>query len=321
MINKKDVLKTSLDIFIVAVGTLVMAFGNMAFLNPYNIVPGGFTGFAIILNKTIIPFLTPGVMSIILNVPLFLVAIKIKGKNFGGLGLAGMLFYSVFIDLIPLMGLNMESITGNNELLATVYGGIFMGVGYGLIVRRGGSTGGSDMVANLLNTVKPGMSFGTTLLFIDGFVVLLSGIAFSIQGGGIQYGVPAALYAFLVIFLSSRIADYIIEGKHSSRSYFIICSDPDAMTKEIFTQLKRGVTSLKAKGMYTNSEKEVLLCVVLRAQSAALKRIVFQTDPHAFVFSENITEVFGEGFMAPEIDKKKKLPHVKKDEGDINADK
>ncbi len=299
-ISKAEAAKTALDLSVIFLGTLLMAFGNMAFLNPYNIVPGGFTGFAIILNKTVITMIPPGVISIILNIPLFAFALKVRGRSFGFISFYGMLCYSVLIDLTPLLEINMHSITNNEPLLATLYGGVFMGVGYGLIVRRGGSTGGSDTLTMIISKYRPGISFGSILLLIDGFVVVMSGVAFSIAGGGIEHGIPPALYAFLVIFLSSRIADYVIEGKRSARTYFIICSEPAAMSAAIFTKLQRGVTALKAKGMYTNSDKEVLMCVVLRTQSAALKKIVLETDPKAFVVAENVTEVFGEGFMALE---------------------
>ena len=284
-----------LKILVIFTGTFVMAIGNMVFLNPYDIVPGGFTGFAILLNKVFIPFITPGVISIILNIPLFIIAFKVKGYKFSLMSLVGMLGYSVFIDIIPLFNIDTSLIT-DSALLATIYGGILLGIGYGIIIRQGGSTGGSDTLASIILHKKPSITFGTILLSIDAFVVLFSGIAFSIKGGGIQYGIPPALYAFLAIFLSSMIADYVIEGKKNSRAYFIFCVDPEKMAETIMVNLGRGVTSLKAKGMYTKNQKDILFCVVLRMESSALKRLVFETDPSAFVTSANTSEVFGEGF-------------------------
>lgn len=298
--------RNTLKVLIILAGALIMAAGNMVFLNPYDIVPGGFTGFAIILNKVFIPFITPGIISIILNIPLFIAAFKIKGFKFSLLSLTGMLGYSIFIDIIPLFNLDPKTIT-DNALLATIYGGILLGVGYGIIIRQGGSTGGSDTLASILRVKKPSLTFGTILLFIDAFVVLFSGTAFSIKYGGIQYGIPPALYAFLAIFLSSIIADYVVEGAKSSRAYFIFCADPESVSEAILSKLKRGVTSLHAKGMYTKREKDVLFCVVLRTESAALKQIIFEKDPSAFITSANTSEVFGEGFEKHIIAAKKNL--------------
>ncbi|MDR2201784.1 MAG: YitT family protein [Clostridiales bacterium] len=288
---------------VIVAGTFIMAVGNMAFLNPYDIVPGGFTGFSIVLNKVFVPFVTPGVISLILNVPLFIAAFKIKGRSFSLMSLVGTVAYSVFIDLIPMLRLDLAALT-DNALLAAIYGGILLGFGYGIVIRTGGSTGGSDALAGIVTAKKPSASFGTVLLFIDAFVVLFSGAAFSIKYGGIRYGIPPALYAFLVIYLSARIADYVIEGKTSSRAYFIFCSDPDLMAAEILSRVRRGVTALSAKGMYTGREKLVLYCVVLRTESALLKRVVFESDPSAFVTSANTNEVFGEGFARHTVYKK-----------------
>jgi len=294
--------KTILSSLVITAATFMMAVGNIAFLNPYDIVPGGFTGFAIILNKTLLQFISPGFLALIFNVPLFAFALKLKGKNFGSLSLLGTVAYSGFIDLIPLLNIDSAKIT-DSALLATIYGGVLMGIGYGTIIRAGGSTGGSDMLANLLKMKKPGLSFGTVLLIIDGFVVALACVAFSIKYGGLEYGVPPALYAFLVIFLSTQVADFVIEGKHSSRTYYIICSEPAAMTLKIFETLKRGVTSLNAKGMFTNEDKQMLVCVVHKSQSAALKQLVLSTDKKAFLFSSKTAEVYGEGFKQEAGDK------------------
>lgn len=308
--GKKKFLRLATKVLVIIAGTFIMAIGNMAFLNPYNIVPGGFTGFAILLNKTFVP-IPPGVLALILNVPLFLVALKIKGHKFVLNSLLGTVVYSVFIDLIPLLGINLDSIT-DNALLATIYGGMLMGVGYGIIIRQGGSTGGSDMLASILTYKKPTLTFGTVLLLVDAVVVTFSGIAFSIKGGGIEHGLPPALYALLVIILSSLLSDFVIEGKRRSKAYFIFCNDPKTMSDVIFKKLDRGVTALSAKGMYTNTDKQILFCVVLRNESVALRRIVFDTDPAAFITATNTSEVFGEGFEKHDLPAEPKKKTAKK---------
>jgi len=302
--TKKEALEFSLRVLFMLLGAFIMALGNMAFLNPFNIVPGGFTGFAIILNKTLIPFITPGVMALIMNVPLFIAMWKIRGRYFTLYSLIGTVSYAAFIDLIPLFKINMTQFT-DNPLLAVIYGGVLMGIGYGLIIRQGGSTGGSDSLAMLFKTKKPNKSFGTILLAIDGLVVVTSAVAFSIKFGSLSYGIPKALYAFLVIFLSAKVADYMIEGKNSSRMYYIVCHDREAMARAIMTGLDRGCTALDATGMFTHTEKHMLMCVVLKSESQVLKRIIFETDPQAFVFASAASEVYGEGFIAPPSSKGK----------------
>jgi uncharacterized membrane-anchored protein YitT (DUF2179 family) len=286
-ITKKQFVNTAFAFLIICAGAFGMAFGNMAFVNPYDIVPGGFTGIAIILDKALLHWGFPGMIALALNAPLFIAAWRIKGVSFGFLSLIGTVVYAVFIDLIPRFGIDMSNVTEGNELLATIYGGVCMGIGYGVIIRAGGSTGGTDTLSNVLNALKPNLSFGTILLSVDGAVVAASAVAF---------GVTPALYAFLVIVISAFVADFVIEGKKSCRAYTIICADPDAMAREIFAKIRRGVTAYRARGMYTKKDREVLVCVVLRNQGHALKHVVYAFDPKAFVYSERVTEVYGEGF-------------------------
>lgn len=284
------------------IGSLIMAFANRAFLNIYDIVPGGFTGLALIINGTVLPAVPAGLMSIVFNIPLFIIGWRILGNKFGFLTLCGTLFYSVFIDvlplLLPLLNIDLNALTENaatgapDYLLATIYGGVLFGVGYGLIIRNGSSTGGTDLLANIIQGKKPSFSFGTLLLMIDGIVVLLSGIAF---------GFNKALYAFITIFLSSRIADYIIDGKRGTRAYYIITDKAKELNAAISEKLQRGATALRGRGMYSGADKDVLLCIVFRTQAQELKKIVSQTDPHAFLFSSNVNETYGEGFKPLKI--------------------
>jgi len=300
-LTKQQVAKTIPSMLIILVGALVMAFGNMGFLNNPEvtkttpIVPGGFTGIAIILDRAwlakALGVSIPGMIALVFNIPLFVFAIRIKGASFSFLSIWGTVAYSVFIDVIPRLGIDMSGImrgVTDPTLLATIYGGVCMGIGYGIIIRAGGSTGGTDTLANVLQALKPNWSYGNFLFMADGFVVVLSAVAF--------LAIAPALYALIVIFISSRIADFVVEGQRNSRAYTIVCADPGKMAQEIFLRVGRGVTAYRAKGMYTNKEKEVLVCVVLRNQSALLKRAVFSVDPKAFLYAANAYEVIGEGF-------------------------
>jgi|GEM_PF-61217 len=307
--TKKQKVSFTIDIFVIIAGSALMAFGMIAFFMPHYIVPGGFSGFAMILFRlyehTAMRWLGPGIVVILMNIPLIIVSIKIRGRAFGVLSLIGTVAFSLFLELFILLNLDyhLSAITGN-PILAVFYGSIIAGIGFGFLVRRGGSTGGSDMLSSLLNSINPKLSFGTILFIIDGLVVLLSGVVStilaSIAYGNFTLDLEPALLAILGIFVASFVADYVIVGKNRAMSFFIVCKDPKAMTKAIYARINRGVTSLKAKGMYSDKEREVLLCVVKRSQAIMLKRIVFETEEGAFVFSHNIGEVFGEGFMVPD---------------------
>jgi len=315
-------------------GSALMAFGAVAFFMPHDIVPGGFSGFALILfrlyeNTPVAPWFGPGIVIIILNIPLHIVSWKIRGRTFSILSLIGTLSFSLFLELFIRLNLNyhLENLT-QNPILAVFYGAIIAGVGFGILIRRGGSTGGSDMLSSLLNSKNPKLSFGTILFIIDGFVVVLSGVVSTVIASTTPIHIPCdyypycyypycyypychyvtrftlalepALLAVLGIFLASVVADYVIVGKNRAMSFFIVCKDPKTMAKAIYARMDRGITSLKAKGMYSDTEREVLLCVVKRREAIKLKRIVFETEEGAFVFSHNIGEVFGEGFMVPD---------------------
>ncbi|MCL2847618.1 MAG: YitT family protein [Firmicutes bacterium] len=299
-INKKQF---TIDTLLIMLGCLLMAFSAVAFFIPYNVVSGGFSGFAIALfwlyENTGMAWLTPGIVTIIMNIPLFIIAIKIKGRSFGVFSLIGLVTFSIFLDVFIRLDLpyHLAQITDGNELLSTLYGGATSGIGWGLLVRRGGSTGGSDMLSNILHTKYPLFNYGTILLMIDGFVVLFSGIVNAILGGGIIYGIRPMLFAFIAIFLTAMIADYIIVGKNRAVTYFIICDKPQEMAEAIMQNIRRGVTALTARGVYNNTDREVLVCVVKRSQAIHLKRLVFEVDKKAFIFANATSEVYGQGFL------------------------
>ena len=301
-LTKKEAIRWALDALIVIAGCTLMAIGAIAFFMPHDIVPGGFSGFAIVLFRlyynTPMSWLTPGILVIIMNIPLFIVAIKIKGRMFGVLSVVGMVSFSLIIDLFIHLDLYelLAPVTDGNPLFATLYGGLLSGLGWGILVRRGGSTGGTDTLSNILHTKFPRLNYGTFLLFVDGFVVLFSGLVFGILETPV-HGVQSALFAFLGVFLTSMIAEYIIGGKNRATAYYIICADPAKMSNVIMERVKRGVTALEARGIYKNEQREVLLCVIKRAQAIHLKRVVFEVDPNAFMFSQNTQEVFGKGFL------------------------
>jgi uncharacterized membrane-anchored protein YitT (DUF2179 family) len=164
-----------------------------------------------------------------------------------------------------------------------------LGTGLGSVFIGGGSTGGTDILAKIVNLKFPSLAMGTSVLVLD-FVII---VAFAVR-----FGIEQALYSLITVFLSSRVIDFVIEGTVSAKAYYIISSQHKKITDRIQNELNRGVTALSATGMYSGEEKYVLLCLVNRFEAGAIKRIVRQCDKHAFVFVSDAREVLGEGFTA-----------------------
>lgn len=270
---------------------LMMAYGQIVlgcilggaaypmFLTPNNIAPGGLTGVAMVLNYL---FHTPvGTVSMLLNIPLFIIGWKAMGRVFVFRSLLATLLFSVMIDLIRVSPVTMD------PLLATLFGGVLLGAGLGLILRGGATTGGTDMAARMVHRKIPHITVGAFLLVIDFSVVLLAAVAM---------GANEALYALISIFVSSKVLDVVLTGMTANKACFIITEKHDAVTQKILTDMERGVTLLTAKGAYTGQERPVVMCVVSRMEVARIKDIVREADENAFMFITEAHEALGEGF-------------------------
>jgi uncharacterized membrane-anchored protein YitT (DUF2179 family) len=172
-------------------------------------------------------------------------------------------------------------------LLAAVYGGVTMGIGFGLILRGSATTGGTDMLAALLHRLLPQIRVSIGIFLIDGLVIVASAFVFEPQ---------SAMYGLISAFISNVLVDVVLEGPNAAHAYFIISDKSEEIARHILDEMDRGVTALSAMGMYKRTEKKVLLCVVNRFQTMYLRRVVFAVDPDAFVFSTRANEVLGEGF-------------------------
>ncbi|MGM0602827.1 MAG: YitT family protein [Bacillota bacterium] len=264
----------------ITAGSFLMALALTVFLVPNKIAAGGVSGLS-----TVIFYLTGfpiGIMMLILNVPLFLAGIKIMGMSFGLRTIYGIVILSIFTDLLQP---HMTSLT-NDLLLASIYGGVLGGLGLGLVFRSRGTTGGTDMIATLINYYT-GISVGQGLLLADGFVVTLAGIFFNLE---------VALYAAITIFISSKTIDVIQEGLNIKKGALIISNKADQINRRIVDELNRGVTRFEGRGGYTDDRKDVLLCIISRSELTELKAVVAEVDPEAFVAINNVHEVLGEGF-------------------------
>lgn len=275
------------DYIILIIGTGLLAFSIQCIFDPISLVTGGFTGLAIIV-KRITSGITDGgiplwVMNIILNVPVFILAFKIKGKRFIGRTLVGTFLLSAWLYVIPQVDL-----TQGDYILAAVFGGCIGGIGIGLILLAKATTGGTEMVAVLIQHYMKHYSVVQILQILDGIIVLC---------GLYVFGIRAALYAIVAIFITTKVSDGLMEGFKFSKAVFIISGKYELVAKKILQELDRGVTGLEAKGMYSGENKFMLYCVVSKKEIIQLKEIVAEVDPEAFVIVSDAREVLGEGFQ------------------------
>lgn len=272
--------KVILDYLGITFGSALTALALTVFLIPNRIAAGGVSGLA-----TVVYYLTNfpvGIMMLIFNIPIFFLGVRVLGASFGARTIYGMIVLSLFTDLLqPLVA----PLT-NDLLLATIYGGALAGLGLGIVFNSRGTTGGTDMVARLINHYTS-FSIGQGLLLADGFVVLLAGVFFNAE---------VALYAAITILISSKTIDLVQEGFDFAKAVLIISSESERVKAEVINVLDRGLTVLKGYGGYTGDDKNVLLCIISRSEVVKLKRLVYQVDPAAFMIITNVHEALGEGF-------------------------
>jgi len=263
----------------IVLGCLIGAAAYPLFLVPNAIAPGGLTGVATILNYL---FSWPvGAVSMLLNLPLFVVGYKTLGRTFAFRSLIATILFSVFIDLLPLQPLT------DDILLGSVYGGILLGIGLGLILRGGATTGGSDMVARMVHHRFPIISVGMFLFLIDCIVILCAAFTMSAR---------AALYALICIFVSDKVLDLVLSGIGTGKACFIVSGESEKIAKRIMDDMERGVTLLNATGAYSGQNRRVILSVVAGREVMTLKKIIREEDARAFMFITDTHETLGEGF-------------------------
>ena len=265
----------------ILLGALVGGAAYPLFLTPNRIAPGGITGVAMILNHL---FHWPvGTVSLALNIPLFIISYRAMGKIFAFRSLVATVLFSLFIDILPLRPLTTD------PLLGTLYGGVLLGVGLGLIMRGGATTGGSDMIARMVHRRFQFISVGSFLFAIDCAVVVAAGFLI---------GTTEALYALINIFLTAKVMDVVIVGFSANKACFVISSKWQEISERIMRDMDRGVTQLTARGAYTGTERPTLLCVISRSEIMAFKRILREEDENAFVIIVEAHEAIGDGFSA-----------------------
>lgn len=284
------------------IGSLICAFAINVFYVPTRLTMGGVTGVVSIIyqlagDRVPLPF---GTMVFLFNIPLFLAGMLLIHRRFVVKSLIGTAVYALAIDLTePLFSRIYERFlatpagNGPDPVLFCVIGGVLYGVGIGIVMRRGFTQGGSDIVAVLIRKYTKTLSIGQLLWVLDAAVVFASAIAYSdVENTGFLL----AMYSAIAMYLTSKAIDFILEGFDYRRSVTIITDRGDTIARRLLDEVKRGVTGLNGQGMYTGNGKQVLLCVVSRNEIQKLKRIVFEEDANAFVTVVETREVLGEGF-------------------------
>ena len=271
----------------VTLGTAVYAFGLHYFVLPNQLMEGGLTGIGILLNYA---FGWPlSVSTLVLNIPLFLLGWRMLGGRSMFLTIYGTLSLSFFLWLIELAaatGMIEPFAMERDVLLAALYAGVPLGAGLGLVFRFGGTTGGADIIARILSK-RRGWSMGQIILAIDALVIGLSLLFIPVE---------RVLYTLVVVFIASKLIDFIQEGAYSGKAFSIITDHGRTIAEAITKQLDRGVTIVPAIGAYSGGRKEVVYCVVGRQEVRRLKLIVHAVDPKAFIVVSDARDVIGEGF-------------------------
>ncbi len=266
----------------IVIGAVIYAAGFQFFLYPNAITTGGLTGIAMIIN--FFSGLPVGMMTIVLNIPLFAFSWKKFGLGFILASLAGTVLASVFVDLFAQIPLEMT----HEPLLAAIYGGILKGFGLGIVYHAGATTGGIDIVAKFLRQKYQHINFSTFLLMIDVVIFLAFALLFR------RY--DSAMYAVICMYIASKVIDLVLYGTVNSKVCYIITEKSDMMKDGLLNGLHRGVTFLHGEGAWSGREKNIILCVIKRSQIVELKHLVRRVDENAFVIVSDSREVFGKGF-------------------------
>ena len=275
-----------MEYLLIIVGTALMATAITSCFDAAGLVTGGFSGISILVKAGTKSLYANGiplwVTNLVLNIPVFLLAAKIKGVAFVKKALLGDLSLTVWLAVLPAWKLS------GDFLLVALYGGLLQGVGIGLVFLGGGTTGGTDLLAAIIQNFMRHYSIAQIMQFVDGAVVLV---------GMYVFGVERALYAIIAVYLVTKVSDGIIEGLKFSKSVYIITEKPDEVSRMVMEDLDRGITGISAKGMYSGQDKLMLFCVVGKKELVHLKEMIDEIDPNAFVIVGDAREVHGEGFL------------------------
>ncbi len=269
-------------------GALLAAAALNIFLLPSGFAPGGVSGIALIINILTKGLIPVGASTFVLNIPLFILGYRVLGRRFAVNSLLGTLLFSIAADALGVLTELCYPFVGNDNLLNAIYGGLFFGLGLGLIFRGGATTGGTDIAARVLQLKFSWLTLGQIVLAFD--IALLGVVAVSYRS------VSSALYSGVVVFLSSKVIDVAEGGVNYAKQVYIILPGEDvslALSREIMEKIHRGVTKLSGWGMHSGKMLPVLLCVVGNRQLSGLRSLVKQYDEQAFIIVSDVREIQG----------------------------
>lgn len=270
----------------ILIGAFIMASGFVLFITPYKIVPGGVYGISIVLHYLIG---TPvGMMALAFDIPLTLLGIKILGPRFGMKTVVGFFATAIFMDTLTYF-YGSEPLVQDDALLSSIFGGLFIGVGLGLIFKAKATSGGSDIIAMIVSKYTK-LPLGQLMIVVDSLIVLVGLIAFK------DWKIP--LYSLIVIFITGKVVDVILEGMSYDKVLFIVSDKTKEIKEKIVTDLNRGGTLVHGEGMYSGNEKSIVFTVVTRREMSMLQEFINSIDPNAFVTVLNSNEILGNGFKS-----------------------
>lgn len=275
---KREYIKS---ILMFVVGIALTAFAISQFTLPNKIVGGGVSGISTILFH--IAKIEPGLSTAVINIVLLAIGIKILGKKFVAATLAGVALLSLLVQVFSYL----PAVTAN-VALASVFGGVFYGVGIGFALAAGGSSGGTDILGRLLQHLFPHFPIGTLIMFVDGAVIALSFVFFR--------DVELTLYGVVTLAISTYVIDAVIRKLNVSKLAFIVTKKGEDVAKKLVTTAPRGCTIINAVGAYTNSETKMLVCALKDNELPAFQRKILEIDEGAFIIFSESSQIVGNGF-------------------------
>lgn len=298
MKNQNEILIHLISFIGITTGAMLSAFSIQTFLSPNMILDGGVIGISMIVSK--ITSLPLSIFTIILNIPFLLIGYKNLGKKFLIKAVYAMLIFSCFLTMFS----NVNELT-DDILLATIYGGIILGIGVGLVIRSGGCLDGTESVAIIINK-NTSFSTGQIIMLFNIFIYLTAGALF---------GLDKALYSLLMYFITFKIIDLVSEGLEQAKAAMIITEQGSQIAKEIYNKLGRTATLIEGNGL-VSGKKDILYCVLTRMEISQLRTIVNNKDDTAFVTITEVSEIIGD-----HIKSNKKIKQVRKNIKEIKNDK
>jgi len=271
---------------LIIIGSFILAAGFVLFITPYKIVPGGVYGISIVLHYM---FDTPvGLVALLFDIPLTIIGIKVLGPRFGVKTVMGFVLTAAFVDgLTYLYG--FEPLVEGDALLSSIFGGVVIGFGLGLIFKAKATSGGSDIVAMIISKYTK-LPLGQLMIMVDSAIVIVGLVIFK------DWKIP--LYSLIVIFITGKVVDVVLQGISYDKTLLIISDKYELIRDKIINDLNRGGTYIKGEGMYNKQEKTIIYVVVNRRELAILQDFIHATDPEAFLTVINANEILGKGFKS-----------------------